>query len=274
MVNWLLTKKQIRQQRLALCIKQLQTSEACKTCELKEAYENEGKGIWNTVQCKESGCEVFSKLLGIGEALENLSRQKKEAQMASTLTAERYQTLKSKGKTDKQIMKEFGYHNQSFTKWKREQGLIKPSDDTPSPSKLLKEYEVCRNSNQSFSKKDKLLPKNEETVTKPQEVLTESDLKKIFNELFRLEKSEKSLKKERDELLQQVAQYEQTILDLEQTADSMRGNFEETLSKLDLLEHEFLAMTNSRMTENYQRSQQLNSLLMQEILALREAHDE
>lgn len=76
-VNWLLTKKQIRQQRLALCIKQLQTSEACKTCELKEAYENEGKGIWNTVQCKESGCEVFSKLLGIGEALENLSRQRR-----------------------------------------------------------------------------------------------------------------------------------------------------------------------------------------------------
>lgn len=74
-------------------------------------------------------------------------------------------------------------------------------------------------------------------------------------------------------MLQQVSQYEQTILDLEQTVDSMR-NLEETLSKLDLLEHEYLVMTNSRMTANYQRSQQLNLLLMQEVLALREAHDE
>lgn len=248
----LLNKKQVRQKRIGLLIQEEDISKICSSCVLKINHNiaavTEGKSKWNLINCEESECKYYSDLRAIGRELENLSQQKKEAQMIISLTVERYTELKSKGKTDKQIMKEFGYHNQAFNDWKHDNGLIKQRTETNKEVSRIKEL-----------------------YSKPQTALTEADLKKIFDELYRLEKFEKDSKAENEKLLAENLQYEQAIMELEQSAEHMRLSLEETVSEVETLKLEMKGISdNNIIRDGYDRSQKLTLLLMQEVIALRE----
>lgn len=239
-------------------------SKICSSCVLKKNHNiaavTEGKSKWNLINCEESECKYYSDLRTIGRELENLSQQKKEAQMIISLTVERYTELKSKGKTDKQIMKEFGYHNQAFNDWKHDNGLIKRRTEIEKEDLKLVSTET-----------NKELSKSKELYSKPQTALTEADLKKMFDELYRLQKFEKDSKAENEKLLAENFQYEQAIIELEQSAEHMRFSLEEALSEVEILKLEIKGISDNNIIRNgYDRSQKLALLLMQEVIALRE----
>lgn len=265
-VKLVLNKKQIRQKRMGLLLREEDISKVCESCALKVnhnvAAEIDGTSKWNLGNCKESDCTYYFELLAIGKELENLSQQRKEAQMVISLTVERYKELKSKGKTDKQIITEFGYNNQVFNDWKRKHGLIKSRKENEK-GEAEEATSVSVDTNKDFSK-------SQVQHSKPQTVLTEADLKKVFDELHRLQKFEKESISENEKLLTQNLQYEQAISELEQNAEHMRMSLEAALEEKEALEREIKSQANNGITEGYNRSQQLTLLLMKEVIELRE----
>lgn len=124
-------KKQLRQQRLIVLAKQEDLEEKhCQVCTVE--------GDTNA-KCR--GCEIHAELRKLGEQLTDIANSKprkeikiapvmkEETQLVKEISLAKYQDLKAKGITEKEIAEKLGVSTGTLWNWKKRQGTI------PTPKK-------------------------------------------------------------------------------------------------------------------------------------------
>lgn len=268
-------RKEFAKQRKRLVQQQDQLAELnCKSCTSKTKNNSNG-------ECE--GCNIFEQLLEIGVKLQNVSAGWKERKQSMALTVQRYKDLKEQGIADSKIRKEFGMHTNAFTAWKRENGLLNESKKTKAPAHseekpvLEKVEKVLSNESEVLVEKPKTFEdaiksidaQMKQAQSKQQEnaSLTESDIKKMIDELY-------ERKQQIEQLNGQNGQYEQTIIELQQAYDhaqfeiaNMQNAMEDLENQMSYL-RELLAHYEEAAASNAQSHRlmlNVSALLMQQV---------
>lgn len=279
-------RKQHKKVRLELLATQdVLHNKYCLPCEHKAKYNNSNSGC--------NGCKVFVELQAVGAKLERLSAKKRGDMKQMALTVTNYRYWKDKGKTDKQIMQEFGMNNQQFYVWKEGKGLIKKrdtkTDNDTQAEKMFPKQEM------PVPKEPKALPKVVESLefqpeaketenpqpNPKQSVLTDSELKRVFDKVYDQKQLIKTLQTEKYQLAEdktrEKAQFEQAIQELQQTNGNIQYDLlqiqeehEATLSEVTLLKEALHKQAcEIRRYEAYAESKlrwtNICNLLMQEV---------
>lgn len=224
-------KKQIR---IALLNKETDLYQNnCESCKVKHS-NNSNQNCVN--------CEIFKELRQIGDELLSLNSKempaleitKEEREMG--LTVDRYKQLKEKGHTDKQIMKEFGYHIQKFYAWKRENGLIGDSKYSNQKNKVTAPESDFKPVPPT-SNEDKLkfeLKENERLRTENEKL--QRDLKEHIVEIESLEEKVRSYEEQIEKFKNKLSTHVQRISELNSLNRAIKERNEELLLKIKELE--------------------------------------